>query len=182
MRNSFAIFILLFSCILCITGIAFSIPLIDNSYYGVDSYYQPVIAALTGAVLTSGCFFFLIRRMVTQYDARHEKHEKQIHELYIESHEVEAQLNEKVHKNAELSQKQLRQELTSAINFIVAALNTLRDTIQDLVADVATIRAEHTKCDYRSGDIKLLNSQIDNCMSCINKIEKHVIKHIDEYS
>lgn len=160
---------------------AFSMPFVSSSY-GIDSYYQPIIAALTGAVLTSGCFFFLIRRMIAQYDSRHEKHEKQIHELYIESHEVESQLTDKVHKNAELSQKQLRQELTSAINFIVSALNTLRDTIQDLIADVATIRAEHTKCDYKAGDINLLKSQIDNCTSCIKKLEKHVTKHIDDCS
>ena len=182
MNRLFATLTILFNCILCIGSMAYSLP--TNTVIGlipdVKDYTQPLISVITGAVLTSGCFFFFLRRMIIQYDKRHEKHETQILDLYLDTHEFETSVGDRLHEQAEVLQKEIRQELISTIKTIVDNFDSLRDTIQDLVSNFASLKAEHNQCDYRSGDINLINSQLENMLDSFNRIENQISKHIED--
>ena len=168
--------LVLFGCVICLGGLGYSIPDYAASLSPLsplaaiappmsktsDFIYQSIIAALTGAVLTGGSFFFLLRRMVVQYDTRHEKNESELKSLEDKLHETEAQLMAKLYEQYEDLNRELRNNLSSTTKLIIDNLNSLRETIHDLVYDVSAMKGEHSKCDYKAGDVKLLQSRLDN--------------------
>jgi len=153
---------------------------ISSSVYSTREIYQSLVSALTGAVLSSGLFLFFLKRMVSQYDGRHDKHDKQILDLYIESHDFEKDMHQKIHTQCELIEKELRNELTTITQKIITSLDSLRDTIQDLVTDLTTLQVEHNSCDYRAGDIILVKNQMNHLESLLQKVEKMHERHLDE--
>lgn len=189
-KQKYVIPLVLFSIYLCTTSLVYSLTPIEmelgkgfqakQTNHSLFELYQPLIAALSGAVLTSGCFIFFLKRMVSQYDSRHDKHDKQILDLYVESHDLEKEINDKMYVQGELLQKEIRAELTSISQTILTTLDSLRGTIQVLVADIATLQAEHNSCDYRSGDINVMKKQVENMSATCKRLEKYIQKHIDD--
>jgi len=175
----------LFGCLLCLGVMGYSVPEIARNTSSMSSpfsiisppisktsdfIYQSIIAALTGAVLTGGSFFFLLRRMVVQYDARHEKNELELKSLEDKLHSAEAELLSKLYEQYEDLNRELRNNLTSTTKLIIDNLNSLRETIHDLVYDVSAMKGEHSKCDYRAGDVKLLQSRLDNIIQKLDEL------------
>ena len=170
MRKLIFPFFMLSGCMLCIGSMAYSLTsgvLASNNFLSSTTtieniLYQPIIAALTGAVLTGGSFFFLLKRMVYQYDLRHDRTETEMKDLSDQIHNLESDLTVKLYEQSENLSWEIHNNLTSTTNMIIANLDTFRETIQDLVVDSSSFKAVHSKCDYNSGDIKVLKSQIEN--------------------
>jgi hypothetical protein len=189
-KQKYIIPFILFSVYLCTNSLVYSLTpnelefgkgfQLKQANPSVFEFYQPLIAALSGAVLTSGCFIFFLKRMVSQYDSRHDKHDKQILDLYMESHDTEKEINDKIYAQGEIVQKEIRLELTAVSQTILTTLDSLRSTIQVLVADIATLQAEHNSCDYKAGDINVMKKQIENMSTTCKRLEKHIQKHIDD--
>jgi hypothetical protein len=193
-KQKYMVLFFLISSYLCIDGMVYSLTPTEidlgkgfqkqekqqDVVTNVKEVYQSLVAALTGAVLSSGCFLFFLKRMISQYDDRHDKHDKQILDLYIESHDFEKNMNEKLHNQCELIEKEMRNELTTVTQKIIASLDSLKDTIQELVTDLTTLQVEHNSCDYRAGDITLIQNKIEHISKALTKIEKAYERHKDE--
>ena len=183
------LFILLIGYVACLVSMVFMtsesfavdssslLPLLrapGSSSAGFNLIYEPLVAAVSGGILTSGVFFFFLKRMLDQYDKRHEKNERNIEELCDNFNELELSVSEKLHQKS----NDLHESLTDSTRAIIDTLDSLRDTIQDLVEDLAVLKTEHSKCDYNSGDVKLLKNQIDNINNLCKRLEKQISKHI----
>ena len=166
----------LLGCLLCVASMAYALGstsflanILPNPTGTSDFIYQSIIAALTGAVLTGGSFFFLLRRIVVQFDTRHEKNEKELNLLEDKMHSIESVLTTKLYEQSEDLNREIRNNLTATTNLIIANLDSLREVIYDLVADMSSLKGEHNKCDYNSGDVKVIQTQIANLTQKIDR-------------
>ena len=171
MRKLIFPFFVLSGCAICVGSMAYSLTsgVLENNLLSnitvENILYQPLIAALTGAVLTGGSFFFLLKRMIYQYDLRHDRTEKEMKDLSDQIHNLESDLTDKLYAQSESLSWEIHNNLTSTTNMIIDNLDTFRETIQALVVDSSSFKAVHSKCDYSSGDIKVLKSQIENLIA-----------------
>ena len=173
------------ACLISISSIGSAISLLTSSNQpssgsGFDFAYQPLLSAISGGLLTSTVFFFFLKRMLDQYDRKHERTEIEIKALQASFNVLEIELTDKVHEKSDQIHQDVNNVLTLSTKAIIDNLESLRDTIQTLVQDQAVLRTEHSKCDYNSGDIKLVKSQLDNMNSLFKRVDKQLTKHIEE--
>lgn len=166
---------LVFNYILCLASVAYAIGINNfSSGYAFPSnghnfIYESLIAAITGGVLTSGAFFFFLRRMVNQYDMRHDRTEQVINSLQAQIYTFETIITDKLHDKSDDLHHELSTNLTEATKVIIDTLDSLRDTIQELVTDLTVLKTEHNKCDYKSGDINLLKNELENISNILDR-------------
>ena len=156
---------------------AISTPLTLSNNIKSNFVYEPLVAAVSGGVLTSGVFFFFLKRMLDNYDKRHESNERDLKVLGASLNDLEIEISNKLHITTNELHSELNDNLTLATKAIIENLASLRDTIQELVSDLATLKAEHNQCDYDAGDIKLLKNQIENIHNLYNRLDKQLTKH-----
>jgi uncharacterized membrane protein YgaE (UPF0421/DUF939 family) len=133
---------------------------------------EPLFATISGGILTSGVFFFFFKRMLDQYDKKHEKNDGDMKSLQKNMVELELNMTDKLHENSNELHQELNNNLMTSTKTIIDNLTSLRETIQDLVADLSTLKAEHNKCDYHPGDIKILQTQIASLFNSYARSEK----------
>ena len=136
-----------------------AIPIVNTSK---NFAFEPLFATISGGILTSGVFFFFFKRMLDQYDSKHEKNDNALNLLRTNLNDLELIISEKLHENSNEMHHELNNNLAISTKNIVDNLTFLRETIQDLVADLAALKAEHNKCDYHPGDIKILQNQVNS--------------------
>lgn len=131
---------------------------------------QAFIAAISGAILTSSSIFILIRRVIGQYDAKHDEHDKEILHLKNNIHAVE---------------NNFKKNFEDSTNLIVESINSLKDDIREIITDVAILKDDRRRCvsindriDSNAGDLKVLEVQVDSLMSALARLEKQLDKQI----
>lgn len=194
MKPSTLTILMVSGCVICIASMAYSsaitpITMPSSTLLTVkptsalEPFIAPFISLVTGASLASGCFFFLLRRMIIQFDHKHDKHDSDINNIHTsiynfkakvqdDIHDFENELTDKHHEQSEKMHQEIRITLTQATQAILDNLTSLRGTIQEMVEDLATLKAEHNSCDYNSGDIKVIKNQLENVSKQIDKVKK----------
>jgi len=177
------------SCLVCVASMGYSISTVPQtqsltstiaSTLTLESYLQPIIAMITGAVLSVSCLFFFLRRMILQYDKKHDKHDKDILIMQKDLRLLETNLVNKLHDKADSMNRDIRENLQISTDAIVESLKSLHRTLRDLLSDFAALKADHSKCDYKTGDINFLKSQITNLVDNVDKIEGQFSKHVED--
>ena len=183
-KGIFLTFLMVIGCAICVACMAYSATILPTTMSSplfmakpttnaLEPFIAPLISLITGASLASGCFFFLLRRMIIQFDRKHDRHEIDINSIQTnmysfkakvqdDIHDFETELTNKHHDQSEKMHQEIRISLTQATQVILDNLESLRGTIQEMVEDLAVLKAEHNNCDYNSGDIKVIKNQLEN--------------------
>jgi hypothetical protein len=163
MQNFIYLLITLVSCSLSIGGVsqAYGYSMIDDY-----SIWQAVIAAIAGAVLTSTSLFFFIRRIISQYDKKHDQHDEDIMNMQ---------------KNIIQIENNFKKGLGESTELIMETLNGLKDNLREIITDVAILKDDRKRCisindriDNNTGGLKVLEVQFESLMGALSRLERQM--------
>lgn len=182
MKSKMLIFFVFFICyILCILGLstmtnATAVTNILSAAPAVSKAFiiEPMLATISGGILSSGVFFFFFKRMLDQYDKKHDKNDAELKSLHTSLIDLELTIVDKLHGQADDLHHDLNVNLGTVTKTVLDNLSIIRETMQGIIADLAAFKAEHKKCDYSPGDIKILQNQLSGVYARIDKKQKTV--------
>jgi len=199
MLSKITTILMLVSCAVCVMGLSQTVtpitPLLADSLSLVpkdtginfESFLTPLLSVLTGMSLATALFFFLLKRMIIQYDKKHEKYDENItniqdtmysfkENLQSDIHDFETNLTTKHHEQSENLHREIRDVLNLTTKAIIDNLESLRETIQEMVEDIANLKGKHNNCDYNSGDIRVMKNKLDTFTDMLKRIENSQTK------
>jgi chaperonin cofactor prefoldin len=157
------------ACVLSIAGVTYAYG-DPNILMGDTDIIQALVAAIGGSVLTSSSLFFFVRRIINQYDARHEQHEKDIAAMQKTVNHVE---------------HNFKKTLDTSTDLIMESLNGLKDNLREIITDVAILKDDRKRCenlndrvDSTSGNVKVLEVQFESLMGAMARLERQIEKQV----
>jgi hypothetical protein len=157
------------ACVLSITGVTYAYG--EPYLFAKDtSIIQALVAAIGGSVLTSSSLFFFVRRIISQYDAKHEQHDKDIAAMQ---------------KTVGIVESNFKNTLNESTDLIMSSLDGLKDNLREIITDVAILKDDRKRCenlndrvDSTSGNLKVLEVQFESLMGVMARLERQLEKQV----
>jgi len=183
-KISFFYLILLAGYVSCCASMSYS--LTPGTGFFDNNIWHSISAAITGAVLSSSSFLFFIRRLVGQYDNKHDKHEKDIIDMQQFIKNLDVGLFNKLHEQTEDIRQELKKTNEASTNLILNTINDVKDDLHSMITDVALLKEDRKRCfnitdkiDQNSNDITVVSVKHEALATSVGKLEKYMSRHIE---